>query len=67
LNLTIDGSIGVENSIKVVTYKITTADSLLPAGKTQGESRFQQQNPAVQPGFVALTNENRVRCLDDVN
>jgi len=53
LNLTIDGSIGVEKGIKVVTCKISTADSLLPIGKTQGESKLQQQNQAVQPGFVA--------------
>jgi hypothetical protein len=53
LNLTIDGSIGVEKSIEAIPCKITTADFLLPACKTQGESRLQQQNPAVQPGLMA--------------
>ena len=45
--------LGVEKTIKVVTCKITTAESLLPAGKTQVVSRLQQQNQAGQPGFVA--------------
>jgi hypothetical protein len=67
LNLTIDGSIGAEKANKVVTCKITTGESLLPAGKTQGESRLQQQNQAGQPGIVAGTKENRLRCLDNVN
>ena len=48
-----------------MTCKITTADPLLPAEKTQGESRFQQHNQADQPGFVVGTKENRLRCLDD--
>ena len=47
--------------------KITTAESLLPAEKTQEESRFQQQNQADQPGFVVGTKENRLRCLDGIN
>jgi hypothetical protein len=67
LNLTIDGSIGVKRSIKVLPCKITTADFLLPACKTQGESRIQQQNQADQPGFVVGTKENRLQCLDGVN
>jgi len=53
LNLTIDGSIGVEKSIEAIPCKITTADFLLPAEKTQGESRFQQQKQADKPGFMA--------------
>jgi len=53
LNLTIDGSIGVEKTNKTVTCKITTAESFLPAGKMQGESRLEQQNQAALPGFVA--------------
>ncbi|AHF63470.1 hypothetical protein Syncc8109_1099 [Synechococcus sp. WH 8109] len=46
MNLTIDGSIGSKKANKVVTCKITKAESLLPAGKTQGESRLQEQNQA---------------------
>ncbi|WP_156783056.1 hypothetical protein [Synechococcus sp. CC9605] len=53
MNLTIGGSIGVEKTNKIVTKKITTADPFLSAGKTQGESRLQQQNQAGQPGFIA--------------
>ena len=67
MNLTIDGSFGAEKSIKTVIYRITTAESLLPAGKTQGERRLQQQNQAGQPGIVVGTKENRLRCLDNVN
>jgi hypothetical protein len=52
LNLTINGSIGVEKTNKIMTCKITTADPLLTAGKTQGESRLQQQNQGDQPGLV---------------
>jgi len=53
LNLTIGESIGVEKTNKIVTQKITTADPFLSAGKTQRESRLQQQNQAGQPGFIA--------------
>ena len=64
MNLTIDGSIGAEQTIKTVIYRITTAESLLPAGKTQGK-KSATQNHADQPGFVVGTKENRLRCLDD--
>jgi len=53
LNLTIDGSIAVKKTIKVLICQITTAESLLPTEKKQGESRLQQQNRAGQPGFAA--------------
>jgi len=61
LNLTIDGSIAVKKTIKVVICQITTAESLLPTEKKQGESRLQQQNRAGSQ--VLLLKPKRIDCF----